>query len=75
MIELRYTDGCESCDDCGQYEWDLLEVFKNGELVLRHYGDGHLNGGTVESMDPVELLEKVMRAIGMPVQVLEPASE
>lgn len=68
-VQIKYTAGGSSCDDCGFYSWDRLEIIdaESTKTVLYLHGDSHLSGGEVEHYSPAELARLVLKAVGIEV--------
>ncbi len=68
-IKFVVRSGHGDCDCCGSYSWETVEVFRDGEMILFHQGDGHLGGGEWHSWQ--QAMQKILPALGFSVEVDE----
>lgn len=72
-IKIVNKHGYDDCEDCGSYDWEDVNVYLNGNLVLWHTGDNHLGGGVwYEWKDAVST---ILTALGYEVDYEENLDE
>lgn len=67
-IDIKYTAGHYTCEDCGPYESKMLTVNSDGVEVFRLYSDDHLHYNPVMD-DPVEIMARTLDVLGYYVTV------
>ena len=67
QLKFQVTRGGGSCECCGHYEWERVEVFHDGELILDHRGDDHLSGNLWSNWE--EFAKELFPKLGYAVEI------
>jgi len=67
-IQFVVRSGSDHCECCGGYEWEHIEVFQGGELVLDHRGDNHLSGNHW-GYDWEMIVKELLPSLGFEVEI------
>lgn len=66
-ILIQGTEGWDTCDDCGSYDYERYVISVDGKEVLIHQGDTHLGGNYWTNWE--ESVTEILTSLGYEVEI------